>query len=296
LLLLRLPIHPGWIRPSASALRAGGYRHPPLLAARPKTNENHQSKNVSPPGARWSEPAIKRGYNARFKITPAYRAELPDMMAATDAATGAPVPIQQVGVSNFRLPLKFRTKRGAVVTLEASVTGTVSVAAGEKGINMSRIVRTFYEHRDEVFTLERLRRVLVKYRRKVPSRDARVQVAFSYPLGQRSLRSGLDGYQYYAVTFEGRIDARGRFRRFIEFDFVLFLRLSVQCGAGRACRGPSAAFMRSPTRNAQRPACGWRWPTEHGSRSRICRRIAWRRCRPRHRSWSGARTSRLSPS
>jgi GTP cyclohydrolase I len=106
------------------------------------------------------KPAIKRGYDAKFKVTPAYRAELPDMMAATDAVAGAPVPIQQVGVSNFRLPLKFRTKRGALVTLEASVTGTVSVAAREKGINMSRIVRTFYEHRDEVFTLERLRRVL----------------------------------------------------------------------------------------------------------------------------------------
>ena len=99
------------------------------------------------------EPAIKRGYDSKFKVTPAYRAELPDMMAATDAVAGAPVPIQQVGVSNFRLPLKFRPMRGAIVTLEASVTGTVSVAANEKGINMSRIVRTFYDHRDEVFTL-----------------------------------------------------------------------------------------------------------------------------------------------
>jgi len=166
------------------------------------------------------EPAIKRGYDSKFKVTPAYRAELPDMMAATDAVAGAPVPIQQVGVSNFRLPLKFRPMRGAIVTLEASVTGTVSVAANEKGINMSRIVRTFYDHRDEVFTLERLKRVLEQYRRKVPSLDARVQVAFNYPLVQRSLRSGLDGYQYYAVTFEGRIDAGGRFRRFMEFDFV----------------------------------------------------------------------------
>ena len=68
------------------------------------------------------KPAIKRGYDARFKVTPTYRAELPDMMAATVAVAGAPVPIQQVGVSNFRLPLKFRTKRGALVTLASSVT------------------------------------------------------------------------------------------------------------------------------------------------------------------------------
>jgi len=91
----------------------------------------------------------------------------------------------------------------------------------------------------------------VQYRRKVPSLDARVQIAFNYPLVQHSLRSGLDGYQYYAVSFEGRIDARGRFRRFIEFDFVY--SSACPCSAelaehARAERG----VMRWPTRNARK--------------------------------------------
>ncbi|MBI5382521.1 MAG: GTP cyclohydrolase I FolE2 [Opitutae bacterium] len=166
------------------------------------------------------EPRIRRGYDAAFRVTPAYRAELPDMMVAADAIPGAPVPIQQVGVSNFRLPLKVRTRRQGVRTLETSVTGTVSVAAEDKGINMSRIVRSFYDHQDEVFTLDTLRRILAGYRRKVPSLHARLRLAFSYPLPQRSLRSGLDGWQFYAAAYEGAVDATGRFRRFIEFDFV----------------------------------------------------------------------------
>lgn len=165
------------------------------------------------------KPAIPRAYDAAFKVTPSYRAELPDMMEAEDAIQGARVPIQQVGVSNFRLPLKFRTRAG-VRELEAHVTGTVSLEATLKGINMSRIVRSFYDQKDGVFTLERLREVLATYRRKVGSLAARVRVATSYPMVQRSLRSGLDGYQYYQVAFEGTMDERGVFRKFIEFDFV----------------------------------------------------------------------------
>ena len=99
-------------------------------------------------------PAIARAYDPAFRVTPAYRAELPDLMHAVDSIQGAKVPIQHVGVANFRLPIKVRTRRGEARTLEARVTGTVSLEAELKRINMSRIVRSFYDHQDGVFTLE----------------------------------------------------------------------------------------------------------------------------------------------
>jgi GTP cyclohydrolase I len=98
---------------------------------------------------------------------------------------GAHVPIQQVGVSNFKLPLKIRTKKGGSLTLETSVTGTVSLEAELKGINMSRIVRSFYDHKGEVFTGESVGRILKSYLRKVESKDARLKLSFSYPILQR---------------------------------------------------------------------------------------------------------------
>ena len=165
-------------------------------------------------------PRLTRDYDAKFRVTPAYRASLPDMMEAEDAIQGSVVPIQQVGVSNFRLPLKFRTKGGEVLTLETSVTGSVSLEATLKGINMSRIVRAFYEHRDDVFTLDLLRRILAKYQRQVEVLNARIKLGFSYPMRQPSLRSGLEGWQYYKVAYEGVTTADGTFRKFIEFDFV----------------------------------------------------------------------------
>jgi GTP cyclohydrolase I len=167
------------------------------------------------------EPRIARRYDQKFQVTPKYRETLPDMMeAAHDAIQGAHVPIQQVGVHNFRLPLKFRTKAKETLTLEASITGTVSLEADLKGINMSRIVRSFYDHKDAVFTGEWLGKILCAYLKDVQTKDARLKVSFSYPMVQRSLRSGLEGYQFYNVAFEGVMTRGGDYRRFIHFDFV----------------------------------------------------------------------------
>lgn len=171
--------------------------------------------------ANGAAPRITRSYDSSFQVTSGYRASMPDMMeAAHDAIQGAHVPIQQVGVHNFKLPLKFRTKRREMLTLEASVTGTVSLEADLKGINMSRIVRSFYEHKDDVFTGEWMGKILRSYLRNVKSKDARLKVSFSYPMLHRSLRSGLDGYQFYDVAFEGVVTRNGDYRRFIHFDFV----------------------------------------------------------------------------
>lgn len=164
---------------------------------------------------------LKRAYETKFRSTPAYRASLPDMMeAAHDAIQGAHVPIQQVGIHNFKLPLKYRTKEGKTLVLETSVTGTVSLEAELKGINMSRIMRSFYEHKDEVTTGEWMGKILKSYLRNVESKDARLKIAFSYPMLRPSLRSELQGYQFYNVAFEGVMTRDGRYRRFIHFDFV----------------------------------------------------------------------------
>jgi GTP cyclohydrolase IB len=168
-----------------------------------------------------SDAKIKNEYDAKFRSTEAYRESLPDMMeAAHDAIQGANVPIQQVGVHNFKLPLKFRTKQKEIHTLEASITGTVSLEAELKGINMSRIVRSFYDHKDEIFTGEWMGKILKSYLKKVETKDARLKIAFSYPMVHTSLRSGLEGFQYYDVAFEGVMTGDGTYRRFIHFDFV----------------------------------------------------------------------------
>ena len=168
-----------------------------------------------------SNESPRKFYDREFRMTPEYRASLPDMQNENaPGIDGGAVPILQVGMSNFRLPLKFARPDGAApATLETSVTGTVSLDARHKGINMSRIVRIFYEFAEEVFTPATLEKILRKYLAEIGSSRAQLRLEFSYPIPQRSLRSGLVGYQYYDCAFEGVLE-NGAFRAFVTFDFV----------------------------------------------------------------------------
>ena len=163
---------------------------------------------------------VPRVYDRDFKPSEVYRESMPDVMDAVDSEQGACVPIQQVGVSSFKLPLKFRTANGELQSLEANVSGTVSLAANLKGINMSRIIRSFYELKDREFTLDTLKEALELFLEKVECSDARILIRFNYPILQPSLRSGLEGYQYYRCAYEGRLSHSGVFERLIHFDFV----------------------------------------------------------------------------
>ncbi len=163
---------------------------------------------------------LLQDYDRDFVVDQAYRDELPDMQNANHAIQGANVAIQRVGISNFRLPLTYPTPGGTSLTLETSVTGSVSLSPGLKGINMSRVMRTFYDFKDEPMTLATLADILKAYQTQIGGHDAFLCLRFSYPMMQQSLRSGLEGYQYYQVAYKGTIDAKGKVRIFIEFDFV----------------------------------------------------------------------------
>lgn len=162
-----------------------------------------------------------RHYDDGFVVTSEYKMSLPDLQNGSSALIqGKPVPIPQVGIHNFRLPIRYLTRDGETVLLETAVTGTVSLEAYKKGINMSRIMRTFYAHRDETFSLAYLSAILHDYNAKIGGLEARLILRFRYPMLIESLRSGLQGYQYYDVALESRIDATGVVRNFMHLDFV----------------------------------------------------------------------------
>jgi GTP cyclohydrolase IB len=164
-------------------------------------------------------PKITRRYDAQFRPNAAYRDTLPDMTETVDSIEGANVPLQQVGISGFKLPLQIATPDGPLL-LEAKITGTVSLEANNKGINMSRILRTFYDFKSELFDLETLSTIVKSYRTNLETHEARLRVEFSLPMLMPSLRSGMEGYQFYNVSYQSRIDAVGTLRRFMTVDFV----------------------------------------------------------------------------
>jgi len=171
-------------------------------------------------GGAGAYPALARAYPEEFEANPEYRATLPDLQNGPESLIrGARRAIQHVGISNFRLPIRYHTRDNGDLTLETSVTGTVSLEAEKKGINMSRIMRSFYRHAEETFSFEVIERALNDYKTDLGSFDARIMMRTRFPMRVESLRSGLSGYQYYDIALE-LVEQGGVRRRMIHLDYV----------------------------------------------------------------------------
>lgn len=162
---------------------------------------------------------LQKVYDTEFQVTPDYKATLPDMQN-TSENKGTAVTIQHVGIHNFKIPMHVMTRDGGTQQVHCSVTGTVSLDAFKKGINMSRIIRTFYEYDESELTPQTLQNVVYSYLENLESSSARIAIAFDYPLLQKSLRSELSGYQYYPVVLETIVTPINGVRQFIHLDFA----------------------------------------------------------------------------
>ena len=186
-------------------------------AAKSDTSDQDLAQALLESGA---YPTFSTVYPEAFKADESYRATLPDLQnGPASLIRGARLAIQHVGISNFRLPVRFRTKDGAQTMLEASVTGTVSLEANKKGINMSRIMRSFYTHAESAFSFAVIEAALDDYKTDLESFDARIQMKFSFPMKVQSLRSGLSGWQYYDIALEV-IEKDGVRMRVVHIDYV----------------------------------------------------------------------------
>ncbi|SLN51384.1 GTP cyclohydrolase FolE2 [Roseivivax jejudonensis] len=165
-------------------------------------------------------PALARHYDTGFEADADYKLTLPDLQnGPASLIRGARRAIQHVGISNFRLPVQFRTRDNGNLVLETSVTGSVSLDADKKGINMSRIMRSFYVHAEKTFSFETIEAALDDYKSDLESFDARIAMALRFPMAVESLRSGLTGYQYYDITLE-LVDRDGARRKIMHLDYV----------------------------------------------------------------------------
>ncbi|OOY06300.1 GTP cyclohydrolase FolE2 [Thioclava sp. F28-4] len=165
-------------------------------------------------------PDLSRDYDAAFEADETYKATMPDLQnGPSSLIVGAHTRIEHVGISNFRLPVRFHTRDNGDLTLEASVTGTVSLEAEKKGINMSRVMRSFYVHAEKTFSFEVMEAALDDYMDDLESFDARLMMRVSFPVKRPSLRSGLEGWQYYDIALE-LIETAGVRTKVIHLDYV----------------------------------------------------------------------------
>ena len=190
---------------------------------------NIQNKDINPLSSvlddyqqkvQHNEGPLSRDYNDNSEASSEYVETLPDLQNGEPSLIrGSKKQIQHVGISNFKMPLRYKSADGNLLTLETSVTGTVSLEANKKGINMSRIMRSFYKHSEDTFNFKVVENALSDYKEDLDSLDARIQIRFSFPMLKKSLRSSLEGFQYYNVALEV-LDVENVCSNIVHLDYV----------------------------------------------------------------------------
>ena len=181
---------------------------------------------------------LKRSYDKDFVPSQEYLDSMPDLQNGPFDG----MPIDFVGIHNFHMPIKIKQKDGGYQEVKAGFTGTVSLESVNRGINMSRILRSAYKSKDEVFDINKLEEVLRNYQKDLKQFDAHILMEFDYHIWQPALRSVKDdgtpegGYQYYHVVFDTNLDANGEFKKIMWLDFIY----SSACPCSTESRHPAA--------------------------------------------------------
>ena len=165
---------------------------------------------------------LKHEYDGSFVPTQEYLDSMPDLQNSDFVG----IPIDFVGIQDFHVPIRIREKSGDTQEVMAGITGMVSLDANHAGINMSRIIRTFYKSKDDVFDINKLEEVLRNYQKDLKTFDAHILMNFKYRIWQDALRSVKDdgtregGWQYYNITFDCNLDVTGEFKKVMHVDYV----------------------------------------------------------------------------
>lgn len=165
---------------------------------------------------------LKRFYDENFSPSQEYLDSMPDLQNAEFVG----IPIDFVGIHNFHLPIRIKERDGDTQEVMASITGMVSLDANHAGINMSRIIRSFYKSKDDIFDINKLEEVLRNYQKDLKTFDAHILMNFKYRIWQDALRSVKDdgspegGWQYYNITFDCNLDVTGEFKKIMHMDYV----------------------------------------------------------------------------
>lgn len=157
---------------------------------------------------------LKREYDGGFVPDQAYLDSMPDIQNGEFAG----IPIDYVGIAGMKFPLMIKQKDGGSQEVLATVIGSVDLDSQSRGINMSRILRTWgidNPGKIKQMSIDDLVKVVLDYRKKLNSLSAHITVEFEYRMWVNSLRSVNDngesngGWQYYPVVFDVHIDETG---------------------------------------------------------------------------------------
>jgi GTP cyclohydrolase I len=131
---------------------------------------------------------------------------IPDLQHESTCST--PYYINQIGVSNVKIPFLLDTLNEGVKSLTANILMTTDLAPKIKGISMSQLLRTLIKYLDKPLKHDTIRQILEEFKTAVETDSKHSQMTFEFdlPLIRYAPISKLSFPQYYKCSFTGKLD------------------------------------------------------------------------------------------
>lgn len=166
------------------------------------------------------------------------------------------IPIDQVGVSDLRLPLTIKDRAKGVQQVVARVSASVNLPHHFKGTHMSRFIEALNAHRDEAISIRNIRQILQTLRTRLEAEGARLELRFPYFLERTAPVSNAVSLMDYDCAFIGELHEAHE-------DFILGVDAPVAslCPCSKAISDYGAHNQRGRVamrvRSRRRPSGAW---------------------------------------
>jgi GTP cyclohydrolase I len=183
--------------------------------------------------------------------------ELPDPQEfhKPDVQLGGLVPIPKVGIGRLDFPINLLLRDGSHQNVLSSVSAYVNMPSVEqRGINMSRLARCFYDTlagRSGIDLLE-FYEIVENYRKVLPSDDAYLKVRFDLPLLKKALREDHQGWIRYPIELE-IINKSGQVKSYLTVQY----RYASACPCSYALSKHSRDVFDTPSISHSQPSTAW---------------------------------------
>lgn len=128
---------------------------------------------------------------------------LPDIQCSKP---GIQIPIKRVGVENVEVPFKLETKYGSFHEMVANVAMGTNLDENNKGISMSRLLRTLKPYLDLPLKSKLIQEIIRTMLASVGGTEAFMKFEFRLPRIRESLISKNQFPIYYKCKFQGEIE------------------------------------------------------------------------------------------
>jgi len=135
------------------------------------------------------------------------------------------IPIDQVGIKNYKLPIFIPDKKNTKQSVVADICVTVNLDPKNRGTHMSRLIEIMEEYKREIFNYNMINLVLAEIKQQLDATVAQISIDFDYFIEKESPISKKNSLMAYQTSLLAELDQNN----ILDFKIAINVPVSSVC-------------------------------------------------------------------